>query len=405
MTETKKSEKSDSRRVVLTAERIGKLVLPATGRIYVHDAKLLGLCVCVTATGSRTFYLYRKVAGRPQRIKLGKFPDELGIDAARKMAGRMNNAIAEGRDPQAEKLADRGEWTLAKTWEHFEENHVKAKNRPATVAGYKWLYDKHLSKFHNRRLSEVKRPDVLAWHTKLGTENGKYVANRAAGLLRQLFAYAANALEIDVANPARKLPKFKEQSRERFLAADEMPRFLNAVECYPDPTLRDFFLMLLFTGARRGAVMSMQWADVHIERREWTIPHAKSKSGSPVTVALTPEAVAILTRRMLESNGSPFVFASHGKSGHIVEAKAAWKTILDKAGISNLRIHDLRRTLGSWQAAAGTSLTIIGKSLGHSTPQSTAIYARLNLDPVRQSVESAVAAMMNAGKGGANGRA
>jgi len=71
---------------------------------------------------------------------------------------------------------------------------------------------------------------------------------------------------------------------------------------------------------------------------------------------------------------------------------------LENSGLKDLKIHDLRRTLGSWQAAAGVSLPIIGKSLGHRTTTATAIYARMNLDPVRESVSAAVTAMMTAGK-------
>jgi integrase len=59
-----------------------------------------------------------------------------------------------------------------------------------------------------------------------------------------------------------------------------------------------------------------------------------------------------------------------------------------------LRIHDLRRTLGSWQAATGATTAMIGKSLGHKSEQATAIYERLSIDPVRQSVERATEAML-----------
>ena len=80
-----------------------------------------------------------------------------------------------------------------------------------------------------------------------------------------------------------------------------------------------------------------------------------------------------------------------------VEPRKGWERILERAGVTDLRIHDLRRTLGSWQAKTGASLTIIGKSLSHKTHQATAIYARLDLDPVRQSVERATSAMLAAG--------
>ncbi len=91
-----------------------------------------------------------------------------------------------------------------------------------------------------------------------------------------------------------------------------------------------------------------------------------------------------------------FVFPGDGKSRHLIEPKRGWNRILERAGIDNLRIHDLRRTLGSWQAKTGASLAIIGKSLNHKNQNTTAIYARLDLEPVRESVNTATSAMMAA---------
>lgn len=71
---------------------------------------------------------------------------------------------------------------------------------------------------------------------------------------------------------------------------------------------------------------------------------------------------------------------------------------IDGARIPDLRIHDLRRTLGSWQAKTGASMVIIGKSLNHKNQATTAIYARLDLDPVRAAVNTATLAMMQAVK-------
>jgi integrase len=111
-------------------------------------------------------------------------------------------------------------------------------------------------------------------------------------------------------------------------------------------------------------------------------------------VILPPQAVAILTKRRKERTGSGFVFPSYGKTGHIVDPRKAWAALCKRAGVEDCRIHDLRRTLGSWQAASGSSLLVVGKSLGHRTPEATQVYARLNLDPVRESVTKAVDAML-----------
>ncbi|MBC7857107.1 MAG: tyrosine-type recombinase/integrase, partial [Pirellulaceae bacterium] len=90
-----------------------------------------------------------------------------------------------------------------------------------------------------------------------------------------------------------------------------------------------------------------------------------------------------------------------GKAEHLVDPTRIWKRILERAGLPGLRIHDLRRTLGSWQAATGASLPIIGKSLGHKNQATTAIYARLDLDPIRASVDTAALAILAAAaKGG-----
>jgi integrase len=91
------------------------------------------------------------------------------------------------------------------------------------------------------------------------------------------------------------------------------------------------------------------------------------------------------------------VFPGRGKTGHLVEPKTCWKRVLNRAGISDLRLHDLRRTLGSWQAIQGAGLPIVGKSLGQSSIHATAVYAHLVTDPVRASVNKATTALLEAG--------
>ena len=103
-------------------------------------------------------------------------------------------------------------------------------------------------------------------------------------------------------------------------------------------------------------------------------------------------------RRKLLGKDEVFVFPGSGATGHLVEPKKAWGKLLERANITNLRIHDLRRTMGSWQAKTGASLSIIGKSLNHKSTQTIAIYARLDMDPVRDSMNTATEAMLKAGK-------
>jgi integrase len=79
-----------------------------------------------------------------------------------------------------------------------------------------------------------------------------------------------------------------------------------------------------------------------------------------------------------------------------VEPKKAWKIILDKAGIADLRLHDLRRTMGSWQAGTGAISRSSADRVNHKSTQTTAIYARLWMTPVRDSMETAATAMLEA---------
>jgi integrase len=147
---------------------------------------------------------------------------------------------------------------------------------------------------------------------------------------------------------------------------DELPRFFKALSEEVNTTIRDYVLISLLTGARRSNVLSMKWSDINFERAEWRIQ--ETKNGTTQIVTLSPEAVEILCNRK-PSNSSVFVFPGTGKMGHLMEPKKDWKRILERAGISDLRIHDLTRTLGSWQAKTSTSLTIIGKSFNHRKPE------------------------------------
>jgi integrase len=134
----------------------------------------------------------------------------------------------------------------------------------------------------------------------------------------------------------------------------------------------------------------MKWSQIDFYTKIWRIP--ESKNGETLNIPITDKVIEILKLRkqdnmVLGFENSEYVFPGNGATGHLVEPKKAWKNILNRAGIKDLRLHDLRRTFGSWQAITGTSMQIIGKSLGHKSSSATEIYARLSMDPVRESVE------------------
>jgi integrase len=133
--------------------------------------------------------------------------------------------------------------------------------------------------------------------------------------------------------------------------------------------------------------MSMQWSALALQRGEWTIPGSKHKNGKPVTIHLPSPALVILTRRQQAVKASPWVFPGRRNGEHLKDPYRPWREMLEASGLKDLRPHDLRRTMGSWQTATGASMQIVGKTLGHKAGSAaTAIYARMNLDPVKIAV-------------------
>lgn len=380
-------------RLAFTVQRLARLPVPDEGRVYYYDVQTPGLTCCVTSTNVRTFYLYRKIRGRPCRIRIER-TDRISLADARERAKRLVGDIANGKDPHAERVAARGEMQFGELFERYIEGY--AKHHKLTWAEDQRAHDRYLAGWKKRPLSTIHKSNVAALHARVGKNNGLYAANRLRTLLHGVFAYAGD-LGFEGANPVKGVKPFKEQQRERFLHPDEFPKFWAALDAEPSETCRDFFKVCLLTGARRGNVLRMRWEELNLDRAEWRIP--QTKIGEPLTVVLAPEAVEVLRRRQAAiENGCPWVFEGHHHGKHLKDPTKPWKSILARAGLSDLRVHDLRRTLGSWQAAGGSSLLVIGKSLGHKRADTTMIYSRLNLDPVRESVTKAVAAMMATAK-------
>jgi integrase len=328
--------------------------------------------------------------GKPVRITLGTLSD-MTIEQARKKARKYKAYLADGVNPADEKRKAKQEMTFKELFEIYMERHSKPRKRTWQEDLDK--FNTYLKPLGRKRLPEIKKSHISALHSRIGIEH-KVTANRILALVSSIFGRAIEYGLYEDINPCSGIRKFPEKSRDRFLQADELPRFFEALNEEPNETLRDYIFISLLTGARRSNVLSMRWNELNLEQGTWKIP--RTKTGDSQTVTLTLEAIEILKARKKETS-SVFVFPGNGRTGHLIEPKTGWKRILERAGIKDLRIHDLRRTLGSWQAITGSSLPIIGKSLNHKNASTTQIYARLNLDPVRESVQKATVAMIEAG--------
>lgn len=355
-----------------------------------YDTREKGLILVVSNGGAKTYYLYSKINGKPERVKLGSY-EGLSIEQARKKAAQRRGEIAQGGNPQEDRRKIRGESTLGELFKDYIERHSKPHKKS-------WQFDereinKYLGHWFTRRLSDITHNEVHKLHSKIGTDNGRTQANRVLERIRNMYNKAIE-WGWEGENPAIGIRKFKEVSRDRFLNAEELPRFFEALN-QEDELVRDFFQIALFTGARKTNVLTMKWSDLDMHLRTWRIPD--TKNGEPQTLPLSEEAFEILQRRKKGAK-SVWVFPGTGEEGHLVDPKKAWLRIVKRGEFEDLRIHDLRRTLGSWLAASGVSLPIIGKTLGHKSAQSTQVYARLNLDPVRESLHKATSVMLSKGR-------
>lgn len=382
------------RKINFTKSSLESLANPSKGkRGYYYDIKTRGLGISITHSGTKTFIVYRWLNGKPERITLGRYSD-LTIEQARRMTAEVNATIARGENPNDRRRKEREETTLGELFNEYFYRHAKLHKKS-------WKEDedqfkRYLTKWSKRKLSGINRADIQKMHQQVGRENGAYAANRLLALLSILFNKAGEFGLWDKTNPVIGIKKFREQSRDRFLQSDEFPRFFQALGEEPNEDIRDYILLSLLTGARKSNVLAMKWEQINLSRKEWRIP--ETKNGTPQIITLPKEALTILKKRQNRLQNHYYVFPGNGKKGHLIDPKRGWQRILARAGIQDLRIHDLRRTLGSWQAKTGASLAIIGKSLNHKSPMTTAIYARLDLDPVRESVEKATKAMLKAAK-------
>lgn len=377
-----------SNKVNFTKSLIINLPLPTKGKIsYYYDKQVSGLGLMLFNSGSKTFFLYKRINGRPDKIKLGRFP-EISVEQARKAAYAVITDISKGINPKDEKILSSKEISFAEFFNEYMEKHSRLHKKCWKEDEGK--YRLYLTSLSRKRISTIQKGDIIQLHASIAQKSGIYAANRTLALISVVFNKAIS-WGWQGTNPCVGVKKFREKSRDRFIQNDEIPRFFEALNNESNNLFKDFFYICLLTGARRRNVQAMNWRDISLERAEWNIK--ETKNGESQTIPLIPQILEILKSR-LKDRINDWVFPSiTSRSGHIEEPKKAWDRILKAAGIENLRIHDLRRTLGSWQAATGANSYIIGKSLGHKDPQSTAIYARLNLDPVRASVGRAVDAM------------
>lgn len=351
----------------------------------IGDAKIPALFIRVNQT-KKTFFARKRIEKNIRYLVLGDFP-ALSLKDARKKAFDFIADIEESEEQRKAKKADT-KLPSVKTffYEVYLPRHAQRMMSEKSKNYVEMSYRKYVDKYIGfKRLDNVTREDIEIIQSE-ALDISKQTSNHVLVMLKTVFNKALEWRYL-MFNPCLGVKKFPTQARSRFLRPDELSRFFQELTSEPRTNIKNFVLMSIYTGQRKSNILSMSWKDIDLTNKLWHIP--KTKNGLALDVPLIDEAVGLL-QRIKPKEDSEWVFPAESKSGHYESPKAAWETLLKKLDLTNLRIHDLRRTMGSYEAMADINLPLISRTLGHQSFQSTQIYARMNVESVRDAMTKAV---------------
>lgn len=263
--------------------------------------------------------------------------------------------------------------TLADLYLH---NHLKSRSSFSTT---RRLIRNTFEPLNNILLSAIQPRDVLQWHASM--LKTPYQANRALGVLRAMIRWGIRLgfCHYDATQGVRRFPS---QSRSRYLSHDEIQRLRSHLPL-ASAKLRVFILVTLFTGCRRSEALTMKWGDLDLSGGRWNKP--KTKSGRFHVVPLSRQLVDLLRATPRESD---YVFPGlNGQPWSTAGIEKAWGKFRTTCGLSDVRLHDLRRTTASQMVIHGENLTTVQHVLDHASLQPTAIYARLNITALAHALQ------------------
>ena len=350
---------------------------------FLWDEELAGYGLKVTPAGRKVFVLQYRIGRRSRRMTLGTY-GALTADQARSHAQAALRQIARGDDPMTERDFKRAEKATGELLDQFLQEHGDAKLKARSSAEYRRLVETLVApKLRRVPITEVGRSHVAQLHN--GLAKTPYQANRLLAVLRKFFNWCEkNGFRPDHTNPALHVEPFKERKRERFLSPVEIAHLgevLAEIERGGEqsPFVVAAIRLLILTGARLNEILTLKWDWIDFDNSCVRLPD--SKTGAK-TIYLSPPAKQVLAS-LPRYEGNPHVICGQKKGACLVNLQKPWDAIRTRAGLDNVRIHDLRHSFASIAVASGMSLPMIGKLLGHSQPQTTARYAHLADDPMK----------------------
>ena len=365
---------------------------------FIWDEDLPGFGLRVLPSGRKRYIIQYRAGRRSRRISLGP-STVVACEQARSRAITIIAATKNGEDPAARRDADRKAITVKELAERFETEHIDLRLKPSTAKGYKRMLERFvIPRLGNHRVTEVTRADIAQLHHDL--RHIAYDANRCLEMVSKMFNLAEMwGLRPDGSNPRKHIKKYPEEKRERFLSPAELKRVGEVLremeqEGIELPSSITAVRLLMLTGCRLGEIMTLQWENIDIAGKALRLPD--SKTGAKV-VHLGRPAVEVLEKiDCVKKN--PWVIVGTKTDARLTDLQPFWQRVRARAGLKDVRIHDLRHTFASTAVASGQGLPMIGKLLGHTQVQTTARYAHLAADPIKTAadqVAGTIAASLN----------
>lgn len=378
-------------KVVKISKRTVDAAKAADERYILWDTELKGFGVRVETSGTKSFLVRYRHLGRRRFISLGRF-GEITPEQARLLAQKALSRVREGADPADQRTQDRGAITVRGLVEQFLDEHVDKKRKPKTATEYRSVLERYLlPKFGSRKAQEIQRAELAKLH--LSMKETPYQANRLIATVASMYTYGdKHGLTPENFNPAKRIDRFGEARRERFLSSEELGRLGQALRELEEGgrygTAISALTFLLLTGARLREALHLKWSYVDLERGILLLPD--SKTGKKA-VTLNGPSAEILANLKVKADREPFSdYVFYGAEPDVPRSdlKKPWAAATKLAGLDGLRIHDLRHSFASVGAGAGLGLPIVGKLLGHTQASTTQRYAHLDVDPLRRAADA-----------------
>ncbi len=387
-----------------TARKLANLPIPEAGQVdYYSDAEP-GFAVRVSHGGSRTFFVKYVHDGRQRRMSLGQFPRVGGeddrsqslVDARREMLAIKAN-VAKGRDPAAERQAQRQTSITAPTFRDLADEYMKRHaigRDPDEPNKRTWKEDRrilniYMKDWHGRKAESITRREVIALLDDIA-DRAPAMANRVLACLRKVYNFGITKDRV-TNNPAHQVPPpgGTERSRDRIYDAGEIRKLWAA---FDGPT-GDIYRLILVTGQRSGEVAGMTWNEIDFDSATWTVPAARMKNKRVHIIPLSEMALDIL--REVPRLDDEFVFPSP-KPGQSIKTRGRAAARVRKAsGIDDFRSHDLRRTCGTGMTKLRFSRFVMDRCLGHLEPGVGSRYDRHDYLQEKTSALEAWSAKLN----------